>query len=196
MLDKQTALVAIKRLAELAQHGQIHLSLTVYGGTVMMLAYDARPGTKDVDAIFRPREEILPLIEQVAAELKLDRNWLNDDVKVWVGENEHGALIPFKELTGLGPGLSVNRPSAKYLLAMKARAARLPLPGQKGDYDDLIYLLRHTQTTTVDEVDKLVEKYFLQDCLSEKNRAIIESALKDAFPSKKPKGTSPEGPNT
>jgi hypothetical protein len=69
------------------------------------------------------------------------------------------------------------------MLAMKARAGRLPLPGQRGDYDDLVYLLRHTQTNSVDAVDKLVEKYFLGDCLSEKNRAILELALKDAFPS-------------
>jgi hypothetical protein len=182
MLDKETAFRALQRLAELAREKEIHLSLTIYGGTVMMLAYNARPGTKDIDAIFRPREEAKPLVEQVAKELNLDVDWLNDDVKVWVAENEQGALIPFAEMSEV-VGVSVKRPSAKYMLAMKARAARLPLPGQSGDYDDLVYLLRHTKTTTLEEVDKLVETYFLQDCLPEKNRAIVEAALKDVYPS-------------
>jgi hypothetical protein len=183
MLDKETAFRAIQRLAELATQRQIHLNLTIYGGTVMMLAYNTRPGTKDIDAIFRPRDEVQPLIEQVAKEMNLDPNWLNDDVKVWVAENEKDALIPFTEVAKNAPGVSVNRPSAKYLLAMKSRAARLPRPGQKGDYDDLVYLLRHTQTHTVEEVDKLVEKYFLNDCLHEKAREIVEAALKNAYPS-------------
>jgi hypothetical protein len=84
----------------------------------MMLAYNARPGTKDIDAIFRPRDEIVPIIEEVANEMNLDSNWLNDDVKVWVAENEQGALIEFREIAELSHGLSVKRPSAKYLLAM------------------------------------------------------------------------------
>jgi hypothetical protein len=54
MLDKDTAKKAIARLAELAREEHIDLRLTVYGGTVMMLAYNARPGTGDIDAIFRP----------------------------------------------------------------------------------------------------------------------------------------------
>lgn len=182
MLDKETAKKAIARLAELARERHIDLHLIVYGGTVMMLAYNARPGTKDIDAIFRPRGEMIPVIQEVAKEMNLDSNWLNDDVKVWVAENEQGALIEFREMAELSHGLSVKRPSAKYLLAMKARAGRLPLPGHKGDYDDLVFLLRHTQTNSVDAVDKLVEKFFLGDCLSEKNRAILEVALKDAFP--------------
>jgi hypothetical protein len=124
-----------------------------------------------------------PLIAQVATEMSLDSDWLNDDVKVWVAENEQGSLIEFREMKALAGGISVNRPSAKYMLAMKARAARLPLPGQKGDYDDLVYLLRHTQTRTAEEVDKLIEKYFLGDCLPERNLAVVEAALKDAFPS-------------
>jgi len=190
MLDKDTAHKAVARLAALARERQIKLSLTIYGGTVMMLAYNARPGTKDIDAIFRPREEVKPLIEQVAKEMNLDEDWLNDDVKVWVAENERDSLIEFREMKDPAGGISVTRPSAKYLLAMKARAARLPLPGQRGDYDDLVYLLRHTQTRTVEEVDKLVGKYFLQDCLPERNIAVMEAALKDAFPSKESEASS------
>jgi hypothetical protein len=103
MLDKETAKKAIARLAELARGRHIDLHLTVYGGTVMMLAYNARPGTKDIDAIFRPRDEVIPIIEEVAREMNLESNWLNDDVKVWVTENEQGAKF--------FPGDSRNQPT-------------------------------------------------------------------------------------
>lgn len=183
MLDRDLAKKALARLAELSRQKGLNLQLTIYGGTVMMLAYNARPATKDIDAIFRPREEVEPLVKQVAREFALDDDWLNDDVKVWVGENEKEALIPFVEVAEVA-GVEARRPSAKYLLAMKARAARLPLPGQKGDYDDLVFLLRHTQTRTIEEVDKLVERYFLGDCLPEDKKVLVDAALKDAFPTK------------
>lgn len=184
MLDPAVAKEALTRLAMLAREREIDLQLTIYGGTVMMLAYNARPATKDIDAIFRPRDEVEPLVKQVAQELELNDDWLNDDVKMWVGENETEALIPFEEVAGIA-GIPAKRPSAKYLLAMKARAARLPLPGQRGDYEDLVFLLRHTQTRTMEEVDKLVERYFLQDCLPEDKRTVVEAVLKDAFPPEK-----------
>jgi hypothetical protein len=34
----------------------IELEVALYGGVVMMLAYDRRTATRDVDAIFRPTE--------------------------------------------------------------------------------------------------------------------------------------------
>ena len=42
------------------------LEISIYGGTAMMLAYDSRNATKDIDAIFHPVEEGQGLIDQVA----------------------------------------------------------------------------------------------------------------------------------
>lgn len=186
MLDKETAQAALTRLGALTRERHIDLRLVIYGGTVMMLAYDTRPGTKDIDGIFFPKAEVQPLIHQVARELGLNDDWLNDDVKMWVGENETDALVPFEQVERAS-GVPARRPTAKYLLAMKARAARLPLPGQKGDYADLVFLLRHTNTRTTEAVDKLVERYFLQDCLPDAKRAVVEAALQDAFPPENPR---------
>ena len=116
MLDRETVKKAIVRLAILASEREIDLQLTIYGGTVMMLAYNARPGTKDIDAIFRPRDEVEPLVRRVAMEMGLNDDWLNDDVKMWVGENEKDALIPFGEVADFA-GVPAKRPTAKYLLA-------------------------------------------------------------------------------
>ena len=78
-------LAALRRLAELAKEQSIELNLCIYGGCAMMLAFDRKRITRDVDAIFHPVEEVKPLIRRVAEEQNLPSNWLNDDVKQFLG---------------------------------------------------------------------------------------------------------------
>ena len=68
-----------------------------------------------------------PLIrlDALAAELNLAPDWLNDNVSQFAPNAGPATNIAFEELVGL-PGLRVSRPSARKMLAMKARAARLP----------------------------------------------------------------------
>ena len=79
---------ALTRLGELCAAAAIKAEIAIYGGTVMMIAYDCRTATKDVDAVFHPVGVIEPLIRQVAVELKLPEDWMNSGVKTFVGARE------------------------------------------------------------------------------------------------------------
>lgn len=111
----------LKRLGELAQAKGLHIQLTLVGGAVMVLRFDARPSTRDVDAvILLPREARLvrELAKQVAEEQDWNEDWLNDGAKGYLVGISEGPLL-FQ-----APGIEARAPSMEQLLAMKLSAWR------------------------------------------------------------------------
>jgi len=111
----------LRRLGELAQAKGLRIELTLVGGAVMLLRFNARPSTRDVDAIvLLPREVkiVRDLAKQVAEELDWPEDWLNDGAKGYLVGLSKGPLI-FQ-----APGIEANAPSLEQLLAMKLSAWR------------------------------------------------------------------------
>jgi hypothetical protein len=155
----------------------------------MMLAYNLREGTKDVDAVFQPREQLQPLIAEVAHELKLDPDWLNDHVGQFAPNDGGKANIPFERLAGI-PGIAVFRPTAKKMLAMKARAARLPRPGYGGDLHDLAFLIRRCRLKSIEDIDQIFNRFY-GDSLDSRQRLVAVRALELAYAPNQPKTEKP-----
>jgi hypothetical protein len=139
-LTKQEILAGLTRLSELAQKEGITLEMSLYGGALMMLAYDARQTTKDVDAIIRPPDVGKRLAIKVAQERGWHDDWLNDDVKQFVSAVETRTAWRPPGLNA--PAIKITKPTAKYLLAMKVMACRKSLPGYAGDEADIAFLLK------------------------------------------------------
>jgi hypothetical protein len=154
--------------AELAQEGVVG-ELYLVGGAVMCLVLDARPATRDVDAFFRPAQVIRRAAARVAARAGVPGTWLNDSVKGLL--SPRGDFAPYLELENL----RVFSAEPHYLLAMKCAAMRL---GEEfHDLDDVRYLLRHLDVTTVEQALAIITRYFDAGQLASKTRLALEELL-------------------
>jgi hypothetical protein len=112
---------ALTRLGELASDQGLKLQIALVGGAVMALAYQARESTRDVDAIFfTPPDATLirQLAMQVALEMNLPEDWLNDGAKGFIRGLDLGQMLISTH------GIEVWQVSPLQLLAMKLSAWR------------------------------------------------------------------------
>jgi Nucleotidyltransferase of unknown function (DUF6036) len=136
---------------ELAQQHTVG-ELYLVGGAVMCLAYAARPSTQDVDALFRPVQEVRQAAARVAIQAKLPADWLNDSVKGYL--SARGEFAPYLELSHL----KVLIAQPEYLLAMKCLAFRIG--AEFHDEDDVRYLLRHLDIRSHDQALQLISRFY------------------------------------
>jgi hypothetical protein len=121
LLDRATMEQALTRLGELAAAEGHTLTLIVVGGAAMVLNYQSRDATQDVDAFFvTPPEarETRTWAATVATELRLPTDWLNDGAKGFMQGISYGPLL----IDALG--IKVYQISPEQLLAMKLSAWR------------------------------------------------------------------------
>ena len=120
-IDRGEILSALKRLGELAAARGESIDLLLLGGGVMVLVFEARVSTRDLDvAILAPADaqKVREIVKEVAAEKGWPEDWLNDAAKGYL----HG--ISFGPDVFVSTGVRVRRPSTVQLLAMKLSAWR------------------------------------------------------------------------
>ena len=148
-MDKDAILQYLQELdQELAALGVIG-EVCLYGGAVMCLVYEARPSTKDVDAIFQPMQQMREAIARVAANHNLRDDWLNDAVKGFVVHHPQRIFLDASHL-------KVYVPEPDYLLAMKTLAARVDTT----DRQDIQFLIKTLGLTQPEQVFAILEKYY------------------------------------
>ncbi len=147
---------------ELKERG-IKGEISLFGGAVMVLEFNARIATKDVDAVFYPTSEIRAAAKRIAERHGLSETWLNDGVKGYVVEHSRNVLFHF-------PNLTVFTPAPDYLLAMKALAARAGTQ----DEDDIRIVLGSLGLTTPEEVFGILEKYYPKQQIPPRTQYFIE----------------------
>lgn len=173
-LSRNRITQALRRLGELAHEQKVTLEISLYGGAVFTLVYGSRDTTRDVDAVFRQSDIGQTLAAKVAAELGLPGDWLNDDVKQFLAEKEAKRSTPE---TDFGEGIRIVVPTAAYLLAMKLRACRPPLPGYPGDYGDIRFLVQKMGISSVEEAEAIHDKFFPHDALTAEAREVVKGAI-------------------
>jgi predicted nucleotidyltransferase len=114
-------LAGLQRLGELAQEKGVTVQLTLMGGAVMVLAYEARLSTHDVDVLIRsPREA--RIVRELAKRVSAERDWHDD----WLNDAAKGYLVGVSEgeILYSAPGIEARAPALEQLLAMKLSAWR------------------------------------------------------------------------
>jgi hypothetical protein len=179
-LTRTLMLHALERLGELAEEAGLQLHICIYGGSAMMLAYDCREVSRDVDVLIHPSEEGLKLAQRVGEELGLHRDWLNNDVRFFISERDHEGRRPL-ELPIETRGLKVEVPTANYLLALKARACREPVPGAEVDAGDLRFLIQKMEIRGFEQVRAQLDKFFPEDPLRPGAETIIKRIIEEVW---------------
>lgn len=152
LLSNQEIKNALSRLGELAQEQGHQIRLLAVGGAVMVLEFDARLSTHDVDAfILSPKQaSIVRELAQLVAE---ERNWQAD----WLNDGAKGFLIGISQGPTIfsAPGIVVKRPLLEQLLAMKLCAWRDDV-----DIEDARRLLQEMKGNS-DKIWGLVKPYLV-----------------------------------
>lgn len=134
-----------KELASAGLTGEIVLC----GGAVMACVYEARPSTKDVDALFEPTRELRDVAAKIAERHGLEEDWLNDAAKAFIDTSR----MKFVTVANLS-ALKVKRPDDEGMLAMKLASAR----EDSKDPDDAVFLIRRLGITGEDELLDVIER--------------------------------------
>ena len=151
--------------------------IALYGGAVMLLVFDARDVTKDIDAIFVPKKEFTETITHITEKYKLQDDWLNDGIKGFVDNNK--GLIKYQTMSNL----IIYVAKAEYILAMKCHASRVE-PDSK-DKEDIKFLIKYLKLKNVDEVLNLVEKYIPKSRIETKTQYFVEEIIDEIDREKK-----------
>ena len=182
--DRNSLLDAFSRLGSMAWVMGKTVEIAVYGGSALMLSYDWRASTKDVDGVYEEdRETVRSLAAAVAIERGWPETWLNDGVKGFLSarDGDPGMKVLSQEFpSALAPGLRIFIPRPEYLFAMKCRAMRLGGAAENRDIEDIVQLANEIGVTTAEDALDLVASFYPNAQLQPK----VQFGLEEIFPAR------------
>jgi hypothetical protein len=138
--------------------------IAVYGGTAIMLQFDWRKVTEDVDAVIRANERegaIKDAVVYAALKLGLPDDWLNNYVGSFTAETESDAFFSVygSYPRGRTPSLRVFVARPEYICAMKLKALQRDDVGDR-DFNDAVALATAVGISTADQLAELFASFF------------------------------------
>lgn len=169
MFDRETLLGLLGDLAAELDRGGVRGEMFVVGGAAMALAYNTRRATRDMDAVFEPKTVVYEAARRVAEQWGVDPEWLNDAVKGFLPGEDSDATLLFEQ-----PGLAVRVASPRYLLAMKAMAARV-----ERDEDDIRRLFEICGLRSAREGLDLIQETYPYVAIQPRVQYLLEEMFPD-----------------
>ena len=147
----------------------VDATITIAGGATMGYVYEARPSTRDVDALLRPKDAVLAAAAEVAEAEGLPDDWLNDKFAMFWPQ--HGE--PDFSVVEQHGSVTIRYAGPRVMLAMKMLAS---IRGRR-DTDDLVHLLEPAGVSNVQQAIDIFEDFYRGHDIPPQALAVIEAAL-------------------
>lgn len=171
LLDREAILELLRQLGDRLVDRGLQADVYVVGGTAMVLAYDRRRLTRDVDAVTADQD----LVEEVAREMAVGRADLTPD---WFNGRVRPLLPRVVDVDRIeafsAPGISVSVASPRHMLAMKVRAAR-----DTRDLSDIRLLCDHLHLDSISSVFAIAEGVWGPDMIRDESIFLVTQFLLD-----------------
>lgn len=168
-LSLERILDALGKRSRLGERG-LRGEVCIFGGAAMVLAFQARQSTRDIDAVFAPASEVREIARRIGQERGYSDGWFNDGVKAFLSEKHEvsAAGLPQFEF------LPVTRPVPEYLFAMKCMSARVAIGGGQDEADARL-LAKHLGLKRPEDAMRIVESYYPTHRVPPRTQYFIES---------------------
>ena len=170
---KKDILESLDLIAERLKSSNKTADIGIYGGSAVILLWEFRKSTRDIDIMIRNgAEDIKNIAKNIAAQKDYPEDWLSDQVKTFTSINHKERL--FLEIPKDEPSLRIFVPTTKYLLAMKCLAMR-----HETDIEDVKNLIKLLPINREDDVINIIDKYYPYDAVPDRTLFGIKKIFKE-----------------
>ncbi len=164
-----------KEYRKLNKYGQ-QAELIIVGGVSVIVNYDFREATTDIDGLYYANWTFKDAVRNVAEKFGLPEGWLNSDFKYT--DSYSDKIVEHSKFYKSFYSLDVRTVSGEYAVAMKLVANR----NYKSDNSDIIGIIKDERSKgneiTFEMIDKAItELYGDWSKVSDKNVAFIKEVL-------------------
>jgi hypothetical protein len=164
LLDREMIEKAFRMMGQYLLDRKALGEIAVYGGSAILLQFEWRRASRDVDARVTSDSShglIMAAAANAAEHLGLPRSWLSENVAMYARRGEREAD---RILVGLYPsperfGLRVTAAKPPYLLAMKLKALERTTSRDR-DYNDAVRLAIECGVSTIDGLHAVFRQFF------------------------------------
>ena len=182
LLTRDDILRGLRKIDQKARNADILIDRAGYGGAALVIAFDVRLATRDVDAVVSGSPDFLrSAAAEIAVEERWPEGWLNDGVKGFLSNKEEMALMEGFPGSPQG-GLRIYIPTPSYIFAMKCMSMRPEGIDGSHDISDIEFLAKRIGVKTPEAAFSIIEGFYPASRIPAKVRFGVEEILERLFP--------------